>query len=86
VTKPNQTQSEEVVRFLSYVQNLAEINQLTFANPTYLNPTRKNCQVLLLRSEPLEINQLTFANPTKPNQKKLLGSFPSFKTLQKSIN
>jgi hypothetical protein len=31
---PAQTQPEEVVRFLSFVQNLAEINQLTFGNQT----------------------------------------------------
>ncbi len=58
---PAQSQPEKVVRFLSFVQNLAEIHQLTCANPTQ-------------------------PNQTKPNQKKLSGSSPSFRTLQKLIN
>jgi hypothetical protein len=86
LTQPNQSQPEKVVWFSSFVQNLAEINQLIFAYPTQPIPTRKSCQVSTFIQSVAEINQLIFANPTKPNQKKLSGSSTSFKTLQKSIN
>jgi hypothetical protein len=50
---PTQSQPEKVVRFLSFVQNLAEINQLTFADQTQLE---KVCKFLSYVQNLEEIN------------------------------
>jgi negative regulator of replication initiation len=61
ITKPNQ---KTVVRFLSFVQNLAEIHRLTFANQTQ---PEKVVRFFSFFKDLAEINQLTFANQTQPN-------------------
>jgi hypothetical protein len=56
---PAQSQPEEVVRLFSFVQNLAEIKQLTFARQTQ---PEKFVGFFSFVQNLAEINHLTFAN------------------------